>query len=204
MMIGAQERLRVFRTRNRQYLRIGHDRMAAARFVVEAAGVLHGPVLDVGTGKGIFAIELARQGLEVVSIDVDDQERELATLLANEAGVMSRITFDHGDAAHLPYADGHFGATAMMDVLHHLDEPGPVLREMARLVGAGGVILISDFDDDGFELVSRVHRSEGREHPRTAATLSLASDELSRAGFRCTTRTTGHQHDAVVLQKQRP
>jgi 2-polyprenyl-3-methyl-5-hydroxy-6-metoxy-1,4-benzoquinol methylase len=201
-MVGAQQRLRAFRARNQQYLRLGHDRIAAARFVVDVAGALHGPALDVGTGKGLLAIELARQGLEVVSIDIDDQERELATLLVDEAGVTSRIAFDLGDAAHLPYADGHFGSVAMMDVLHHLDEPVPVLREMTRLVGVGGVILIADFDEHGFELASRVHRSEGREHPRTAATISLALEELSRAGICCKTRTTGHQHEVVVLQKQ--
>jgi len=201
-MVTAQELLCAFRARSREYLRLGHDRQAAARFVVEAAGALHGPALDVGTGKGLLAIELALRGMEVVSVDVDDQERELARLLAEEAGVASRISFDHGDAAHLPHADGHFGCVAMMDVLHHLGDPGPVLREMARVVRVGGVIIIADFDEDGFALVSRVHQGEGREHPRTAATVSLAVDELFRAGSRCMTRTRGHQHDVVVLQKQ--
>ena len=200
--LSDAERLRAFRTRNVEYVRLGHDRVAAARFVVEAAGALCGTALDVGTGKGLLAIELAHQGLEVVSIDVDDQERGLARLLGDEAGVASRITFDTGDAARLPYADGRFGCVAMMDVLHHLAEPGPVLREMARVVEVGGVILIADFDEQGFELVSRVHRMEGREHPRTAATVFAATDELAAAGFRCAVRTNGHRHDVVVLEKQ--
>lgn len=202
MMLTPQERLRAFRARNVEYARLGHDRLAAAHFVVEAAGGLRGPALDVGTGKGLLAIELARQGLEVISIDVDDQERGLARLLADQAGLASRITFEDGDAAKLPYADGQFGCVAMMDVLHHLTEPGPVLREMARVVAMGGVVAIADFDEQGFELVSRVHRAEGREHPRTAATVSAANDELVAAGFRCAARTNGHQHDVVVMQKQ--
>jgi len=196
------ERRRAFRARSLMYLRLGHDRLAATRFVVDAAGELRGPALDVGTGKGLLAIELARRGLEVVSVDVDDQESDLAGLLAEEAGVMRRIAFHRGDAAQLPYPNESFGCAAMMDVLHHLDEPVPVLLEMARVVRPGGVILIADFDEDGFALLSRVHRGEGREHPRTAATLSLALDELSNAGFCCAARANGYQHDVAVLQKQ--
>jgi ubiquinone/menaquinone biosynthesis C-methylase UbiE len=202
MMMTTQERLLSFRARNVEYVRLGHDRMAAARFVVEAAGPLRGPALDVGTGKGLLAVELARQGLEVVSIDVDDQERGLARLLVDDAGLASRITFEDGDAAKLPYTDGRFGCVAMMNVLHHLADPTPVLREMARVVEVGGVLLIADFDDQGFELVSRVHRAEGHEHPRTAATVSAANDELVASGFHCAARTNGHQHDVVVLRKE--
>ena len=170
--------------------------------MVEAADTLCGPALDVGTGKGLLAIELARRGLEVVSIDVDDQARELARLLADEAGLTSRITFDSGDASKLPYADGQFGCVAMMDVLHHLAEPGPVLREMARVVAVGGAMLIADFDEHGFEIVSRVHRAEGREHPRTAVTVSVAIDVLAVAGFGCAARTNGHQHDVIVCRRR--
>ncbi len=202
MTMTLQERLHAFRARYVEYVRLGHDRLAAAHFVVDAAGPLRGPALDVGTGKGLLAIELARHGLEVVSIDVDDQERELARLLADEAGLASRITFERGNAAKLPYADGRFGCVAMMDVLHHLADPSPVLREMARVVEVGGVLLIADFDEQGFELVSRVHRAEGREHPRTAATVSAATDELLAAGLRRAVRTNGHQHDVIVLQKK--
>jgi ubiquinone/menaquinone biosynthesis C-methylase UbiE len=200
--MSSEERLRAFRARGDEYLRLGHDRLAAARFVVDAVGEFRGPVLDVGTGKGLLAIELARRGPVVVSIDVDDEERELARLLADTAGMTSRIRFDRGDAARLPYSDGQFGCVAMMDVLHHLVEPHSVLREMARVVEVGGVVAIADFDDRGFELVSRVHREEGRVHPRTETTVQLAMNELEKGGLRCVTRRNGCQHDVVVMHKQ--
>jgi ubiquinone/menaquinone biosynthesis C-methylase UbiE len=202
MAATAQERLAAFRKRSGEYLRFGHDRLAAARFVVEAAGPLHGPALDVGTGKGLLAIELARRGLAVTTIDVDDQELELARLLAEEAGMTERIAFDHGDGACLPYADDRFGCVAMMDVLHHLVDPGPVLREMARVVRAKGIVIVADFDEQGFELVSRIHHAEGREHPRTAVTVSHAADELTAMGLLPVSQMNGHQHDLVVLQKR--
>ena len=201
MTIPTQERLRAFRARSQQYLRLGHDRWAAARFIVDATGKPRGPTLDIGTGKGLLAIAFAQQGMEVVTIDVNADERALAQLLAEKAGVGARITFATGDAAHLPYPDGGFGCVAMMDVLHHLSEPGPVLREMARVAAPDALIVLADFDEAGFELVSRVHRAEGREHPRTSATVSSASEELRRCGLVPLANVHGHQHEIGVLRK---
>jgi ubiquinone/menaquinone biosynthesis C-methylase UbiE len=195
------ERLRAFHAKNLEYLRAGYDRMAAARHVVAAAGALHGPVLDVGTGKGLFAVELARTGMEVVSVDINDAERELAEALAEEARVRSRIRFVCEDAAHLSYPDGFFGCVATMDALHHLDEPSPVLGEMARVLGDAGTIVIADFNEQGFDLVSRIHRERGHIHPRTAATVALAQDELLRKGFQLFKQKTGYFHDIVIMPK---
>lgn len=201
--MNTDERVQTFHMRNLLYKSRGHDRVGAASFVVATGGALRGPALDVGTGKGLLAIELARTGLEVISVDLDAEEQELAALLSAEAGVGSRIRFVHGDAAHLSHPDGHFGCVVMMDVLHHLVEPAPVLREMARVLKDEGLIVIADFDEEGFNLVSSVHREDGREHPRTATTVTFAQVELLRAGFQTIVRTAGCLHDVVVLRKAR-
>ena len=201
--MSADDRVQVSHERDLLYQRRGLDRTAAARFVVASGGMLRGPALDVGTGKGLLAIELARTGMAVVSVDVDGEEQELAKFLAQEAGVGSRMTFVHGDAAHLSYPDGHFGCVAMMDVLHHLDEPGPVLREMARVLEHAGRIIVADFDEQGFDLVAGVHRGEGRVHSRTATTIERAMAELEKAGCRSLGYSNLALHDVVVLVKER-
>jgi ubiquinone/menaquinone biosynthesis C-methylase UbiE len=201
LTLDINEQLRAFHARNLTYRRHGHDRIGAARFVIETVGALRGPVLDVGTGKGLLAIALAQKGLEVISVDVDSEEQELARLLAKEAGVGSRISFVRADAAHLPYPNGRFNCVAMMDVLHHLDEPASVLGEMLRVLNDGGIIIVADFDQEGFELVSRIHREEGRVHLRTATTVDLARNALAGAGCRDLTRTSGCLHEIVVMIK---
>ena len=201
--MSADDRVQVFHERDLRYQRRGLDRTAAARFVVASGGPLRGPALDVGTGKGLLAIELARAGLDVVSVDLDAMEQELAALLSAEAGVEEHIRLVHGDAAHLSYPDGHFGCVGMMDVLHHLDHPEPVLREMVRVLSLDGIAIVADFDEGGFDLVSSIHRQDGREHPRSATTLACAQDELTRAGLQTVLRTSGHFHDVVVLRKAR-
>jgi ubiquinone/menaquinone biosynthesis C-methylase UbiE len=183
-----------FEARTEQYLREGHDSFGAARFVAEAACDLEGPALDVGTGKGLLAMALVRRGLDVVSVDVNEEDSALAAMLAREAGFNGRIRFLLGDARALPLPDGHFGCVAMMDVLHHLEVGAPVLGEMVRVVRPRGRIVVADFTDEGFELVAKVHRAEGLEHPRSGVTVDEAGATLTKAGWTLRGETTGHLH----------
>jgi len=195
------ERKEAFRRRSERYLQLGHDRFAAATLVAQSAGPLIGPALDVGTGKGLLAMALARLNMEVVSVDVDDDEQALAALLAEEAGVRGRIQFVRADAVRLPFSGKVFGCAAMMAVLHHLVDPIPVLDEMARVVRPGGVIIMAEFSEAGFELVARVHRETGHEHPRSSATLDMALALIEHGGFRCVERTERQHYRVAVLRK---
>jgi len=190
-----------FLARTEQYRSLGYDRFAAADFVVKTGGQLSGPALDIGTGKGLMAMALARQGLEVISVDPDADEQALAFLLAAEAGLEDRIRFIWGDASVLPYSDDHFGCATLVAVLHHLEDAAPVLEETARVLRPSGILILADFSPEGFELVARVHREEGREHPVSGMTLESAEAFLSRKGFKPTVRRSGHNHEVTVLVK---
>jgi ubiquinone/menaquinone biosynthesis C-methylase UbiE len=199
---GELVRRQAFEARMARYRAFGHDRVAAARFVARAAGRLRGPALDVGTGRGLLARELGRLCLDVVSIDADASERPLASQLAREAGVGERLRFLHADARRLPFRGGHFGCAAMMDVLHHLHEPRPVLAEMARTVSVGGVVIVADFSREGLRLVQRVHQAERRVHPESGVTVEHARSLLEREGLDCVGRVVGHLHDVTILVKR--
>jgi ubiquinone/menaquinone biosynthesis C-methylase UbiE len=191
----------VFRARNDRYARAGFDRIAAAEFVIEAGGKLSGPALDIGTGKGLAARALARRGLNVVSVDVDAEEQALARFLAEEEGLAERIRFVSGDASELPFSRSHFGCAVMVGVLHHLENPIPSLDEMARVLRPSGTAVLADFSRNGLEIVARVHREDGREHPVTGATPETAAEFLCLKGFTVEARLSGHHHDVIVLTK---
>jgi peptide deformylase len=197
-------RRQAFEARLAQYRAFGYDRVAAARFVARTAGRLRGPALDVGTGKGLLARELVRLCLDVVSVDVDTSELPLASHLAHEAGLGERLRFLHGDARRLPFPSGHFGCAAMMDVLHHLDEPRPVLAEMARTVRVGGIVVVADFSREGLQLVQRLHQAEGRVHPESGVTVEQARSLLEWEGLDCVSKVEGHLHEVVILVKRPP
>ena len=199
---GLLEKKAAFDKRTAQYLGMGFDRIAAAEFVAAAAGGITGPALDVGTGRGVTAIALARRVTEVVSIDVDATDRDLASLLAEEAGVRARIRFELCDAASLPFRDGSFGCVATMDALHHLADPVAALGEFKRVLSPDGKLVLADFSAEGFELIARAHREQGREHPVLGVSLGEAEDMLARLGMRRVVRRSGHLHEVSVMMRE--
>ena len=97
-------------------------------------------ILDCGGGPGRYAIELARQGYEVVLFDLSAGNLALAREKAAEAGVA--LTFVQGTALDLSrFADGEFDAVLLMGPLYHLleeSERRQALAEAYRVLRPGG------------------------------------------------------------------
>lgn len=100
--------------------------------------------VDVGTGTGVFALELARLGLRVVAVDRSSRMLEAARSRIEAAGETD-IELRAGDASALPLADGEVDAAFAHMVLQYLAAPGDALREMARVVRPGGLVVVADF-----------------------------------------------------------
>jgi demethylmenaquinone methyltransferase/2-methoxy-6-polyprenyl-1,4-benzoquinol methylase len=52
------------------------------------------------------------------------------------------------DARRLPVRDGAVDAVLLVDALHHLPNPTAVVREAHRTLGAGGVLVVREFDPE--------------------------------------------------------
>jgi ArsR family transcriptional regulator len=101
-------------------------------------------VADIGTGTGILAIELARLGLRVIAVDHSARMLEAARAKLDQAGPVE-VELRRGEAAALPLADGEVDAAFAHMVLHYLPSPAEALREMARVVRPGGIVVAVDF-----------------------------------------------------------
>jgi ArsR family transcriptional regulator len=55
------------------------------------------------------------------------------------------VELRRGEAAALPLADGEVDAAFAHMVLHYLPSPAEALREMARVVKPGGIVVAVDF-----------------------------------------------------------
>lgn len=94
-------------------------------------------VLDVGTGDGHLAAEMASLGHHVTAIDADD-----ATLArARSRWCTFDIDFVLGDFMSHPFEPASFDAVVSIAALHHMPE-GDALDRMAELVRPGGMLCV--------------------------------------------------------------
>jgi demethylmenaquinone methyltransferase / 2-methoxy-6-polyprenyl-1,4-benzoquinol methylase len=103
-------------------------------------------VLDVATGTGDLALELARRvspGGEVVGADFAEGMLDRARTKA-AAGDPRRMRprFEWADAMKLPYADGSFDAATVGFGARNFDDLARGLAEMTRVVRPGGRVVV--------------------------------------------------------------
>jgi ubiquinone/menaquinone biosynthesis C-methylase UbiE len=189
-----------FASRTARFASAGYDRFGAPQFILDEAGAIEGPVLDVGTGMGMTARALAGRGFDVVSVDLNANDQQVAEFLTDDPEARRRIRFSLSDAARLPFPDGYFGSAVAVDVLHHLDAGGPVLTEMLRVVKPEGLVVLADFSAAGFDMVSRVHAAEGGTHPEGPATVDWARGFMSGLGMTELKISGGHLHRVAVFR----
>ena len=58
----------------------GYDVEKERKFIVEQAKPLNGKILDAGTGKGYFALALAKEGHPFVTFDISADQQQFAKL----------------------------------------------------------------------------------------------------------------------------
>jgi demethylmenaquinone methyltransferase/2-methoxy-6-polyprenyl-1,4-benzoquinol methylase len=129
-------------------------------------------VLDVATGTGLVASELAERGASVVGLD---QSEEMLAVARERLG--DRVTFVRGEAERLPFADEEFDALTFTYLLRYVDDRAATMRELARVVEPGGRIGMVEFGVPSAPAL----RALWRAHTRVG--LPLVGRLVSRAWF---------------------
>jgi demethylmenaquinone methyltransferase/2-methoxy-6-polyprenyl-1,4-benzoquinol methylase len=117
------------------------------RRAVDLAGVGPGDrVLDVATGTGDLALELARRVApngEVVGTDFSERMLELARNKATTATPsLAGLRFEAANALALPYPDDQFDAATVGFGARNFSDLDQGLREMSRVVRPGGRVVV--------------------------------------------------------------
>ena len=129
------------------------DPVRIARLVEAIAPAPESRVLDVACGPGFLALAFGERCREAVGLDLTDAPLAIAERNRQERG-LTNVRFQRGDADRLPFADGEFDVAVCRLALHHIEEPGRVLRQMARVCRPQGKVAVED-------LVSSEHRARG-------------------------------------------
>jgi ubiquinone/menaquinone biosynthesis C-methylase UbiE len=96
-------------------------------------------LLDVAIGDGVYLDWLPR-GWSVVGVDISRVQ-----LAACRRRVGDRdVALVMGEAEALPVRDGRFDAALSIGGFNYFNDPERALREMARAVKPGGVVVVSD------------------------------------------------------------
>ena len=110
---------------------------------LDFAGVEPGStVLDVGRGTGTISLALAKRGAKTVGLDASEPYLDGARRLRSH----SNVTYEHGDACHLPYASASFDACVSTLAIDVIPGVGLVAAEMRRVTRPGGVVACGAFD----------------------------------------------------------
>ena len=109
--------------------------------IVASRQATHTRVLDIGCGHGALSLTLSESvGFDVVAMDI--LEARVSSVRKRKAArdpvAAARVQIVRADAESLPYRDESFDAVAATEVLEHLDEPGRMLSEAARVLRPGG------------------------------------------------------------------
>jgi len=111
----------------------------------------HGPILDLGCGRGqtVFLLQRLRPGAKAHGIDWDLRKLELARRSASVAGLGEDVRFEAGDIRSIPYPTA--GTILMLDVLHYheLEQQDAMLRRAALALTPGGRLFLRDVDASG-------------------------------------------------------
>lgn len=101
-------------------------------------------VLEIGAGTGRYSIALAREGMDVTSVELVESNLEI--LRENSRG-LTNIKSYQGDATNLSqFADNSFDVTLVLGPMYHLYETNEVnqaINEAIRVTKPGGVIMFA-------------------------------------------------------------
>ena len=117
-----------------------------ARRALRAAGKPRGRAIDLGTGPAEIPIHLCElaPGWSVTAVDASPEMLRAARENVRRSGLSRRIRLLRGDAKGVKGLRTGFDLVLSNSLLHHLEDPLPFWREVARLAAGGGAVCIQD------------------------------------------------------------
>lgn len=94
------------------------------------------PILDIGSGNGLAAHLLKEKGFNIIPLDIHEghYHPDVKPMLY--------------DGKTLPFPDNHFDCGIILTVLHHVEDPDALLKEIMRVCRS--LVIIEDIYEGTF------------------------------------------------------
>ena len=107
-------------------------------------------ILDIGSGRGMWAFALVELGYRVIGVDYVGRTIERTNEEAKHRAIEQRVRFVESDVLNMPFKDGTFDAATDFGLLQHLDQSDwkQYCDETARVIKDGGYFLAVVFSKE--------------------------------------------------------
>lgn len=118
---------------------------AATMKLAKAANLNGMEVLDVGSGIGGSARLLASEfGCTVTGLDMTREYNEIARLLTDAVGLSEQISFQHGNALHMPFEAKKFDVIWSQHASMNIPDKRRLFEEYHRVLRPGSQLLLHE------------------------------------------------------------
>lgn len=105
---------------------------------------LNKKILDIGCGSGVFLVDFAKRGADVIGVDYSQKMLDFASVQLRTQGIkQSKYKLVKAEATKLPFLNKSFDivlATGLADYLSH-DQNRIFLKEAARVLKKDGMLI---------------------------------------------------------------
>ncbi len=140
-----------------KYIYILDEAMARS---VTRMGIRTGKVLEIGIGPARIASKIVsyNPGLTVFGIDLSESMLKIAKENIKKFNIeKGKINLIRADGKRLPFRDNTFDLVLSHNMLHHIPDPVPLLKEVKRVVRQDGGILIRDLIRPPNKFIARLY-----------------------------------------------
>jgi len=129
------------------FLSLGIDKIWRKHAVKAASSVAPKQIIDVATGTGDLAIDLARKlpVEHITGVDIAVKMLDQGRIKVDKKDLASKISFQTGDSEDLQFDTDTFDVATAAFGVRNFQNPLVGLKEMYRVVRPGGKIVVLEF-----------------------------------------------------------
>lgn len=117
-------------------------------------------VLDVATGTGDLAIQIARrmQSASISGVDLSPTMVEVGRRKIETAGLSGRVTLEVADCLNLPFDNNSFDAVTVAYGVRNFEHLDQGYAEMTRVLRPGGIIAVLELTEPDGTLIKPLYK----------------------------------------------